>query len=82
MKLPDSHQTWGDVQERHAHFDETIIRSRKANYGFQKVPAGEKNQWVLRHFNLVARKYDFMNTLLSLGIHYLWKRTAVGLENR
>lgn len=34
-------------------------------------------EWVRRHFTSIARKYDFMNTLLSLGIHYQWKRMAV-----
>jgi demethylmenaquinone methyltransferase/2-methoxy-6-polyprenyl-1,4-benzoquinol methylase len=32
---------------------------------------------VLGHFTKVAPKYDFMNTLLSFGLHHLWKRTAV-----
>ncbi len=32
---------------------------------------------IRRYFNVVASKYDFMNTLLSLGIHHVWKRTAV-----
>jgi demethylmenaquinone methyltransferase/2-methoxy-6-polyprenyl-1,4-benzoquinol methylase len=27
----------------------------------------------------VAPKYDLMNTLLSFGLHHLWKRRAVGL---
>ncbi|MCK7515185.1 MAG: class I SAM-dependent methyltransferase [Desulfobacterales bacterium] len=31
----------------------------------------------VRHFNSVAHVYDFMNTLLSFGIHHAWKR-AVG----
>lgn len=37
----------------------------------------EKVRQVFRHFNTVAAKYDLMNTLLSLGIHHLWKRAAV-----
>ncbi|MCP4693058.1 MAG: bifunctional demethylmenaquinone methyltransferase/2-methoxy-6-polyprenyl-1,4-benzoquinol methylase UbiE [Desulfobacterales bacterium] len=37
----------------------------------------EKVKSVGRHFDSVARRYDFMNTLLSLGIHHLWKRTAI-----
>ena len=45
--------------------------------GFERIPEGEKTRRVLRHFNAVAAKYDLMNTLLSLGIHHLWKRTAV-----
>ena len=37
-----------------------------ADFGFRKVPADQKAKYVLRHFNSIARKYDFMNTLLSL----------------
>jgi demethylmenaquinone methyltransferase/2-methoxy-6-polyprenyl-1,4-benzoquinol methylase len=39
----------------------------------------EKVRWVRRHFNAVAPKYDFMNTLLSFGIHHVWKRIAVNM---
>jgi demethylmenaquinone methyltransferase / 2-methoxy-6-polyprenyl-1,4-benzoquinol methylase len=46
-------------------------------FGFQQIPEEEKVGRTMRHFNTVARKYDFMNTLLSFGIHYLWKRTAI-----
>jgi demethylmenaquinone methyltransferase/2-methoxy-6-polyprenyl-1,4-benzoquinol methylase len=47
------------------------------HFGYQRIPEKEKIGWVLRHFNTVAGKYDLMNTLLSLGIHHVWKRTAV-----
>jgi demethylmenaquinone methyltransferase/2-methoxy-6-polyprenyl-1,4-benzoquinol methylase len=47
------------------------------HFGYRLVPEGEKVKWVYRHFDTVARKYDFMNTLLSFGIHLLWKRDAV-----
>jgi demethylmenaquinone methyltransferase/2-methoxy-6-polyprenyl-1,4-benzoquinol methylase len=50
-----------------------------AQFGFRKVPEREKTRWVRNHFDSIARKYDVMNTLLSFGIHYLWKRTAVRL---
>lgn len=33
--------------------------------------------YILRHFNAIAGSYDFMNTLLSLGLHHRWKRLAV-----
>ena len=36
-------------------------------------------KWVRRHFDSIAYKYDYMNTLLSLGVHYQWKRIAVGM---
>jgi demethylmenaquinone methyltransferase / 2-methoxy-6-polyprenyl-1,4-benzoquinol methylase len=48
-----------------------------AHFGYLHVPERDKVDWVRRHFNTVAEKYDFMNTLLSFGIHYLWKHIAV-----
>lgn len=47
------------------------------DFGYLKVPEDEKAHLVRCHFNAVARNYDFMNTLLSFGTHYLWKRIAV-----
>ena len=52
-------------------------KEEMTNFGFRRVPAGEKGKFVLRHFNSIARKYDFMNTLLSFGLHHLWKSWAV-----
>jgi len=46
-------------------------------FGFRPIPAREKGRRVLRHFNSIAGKYDFMNTVLSFGFHHLWKRWAV-----
>ena len=51
----------------------------KAHFGVQEIPAQEKVKWVREHFDTIARKYDVMNTLLSFGIHYLWKRKALRL---
>ncbi|MCX5896223.1 MAG: bifunctional demethylmenaquinone methyltransferase/2-methoxy-6-polyprenyl-1,4-benzoquinol methylase UbiE [Proteobacteria bacterium] len=48
-----------------------------ASFGYQQVPAKEKVKLVQRHFDSIAAKYDFMNSLLSFGLHYLWKRTAI-----
>jgi len=47
------------------------------HFGFLSVPEREKERWVRRHFNTVAGSYDFMNSLLSFGIHHQWKRMAV-----
>ena len=47
------------------------------DFGFHKVPEKEKAARVKNHFDRLASKYDAMNTLLSFGIHYLWKRAAV-----
>lgn len=53
--------------------------SDMTHFGFRQVPETEKVSWVVRHFNTVADKYDFMNTLLSFGIHHLWKRTSINM---
>ena len=49
----------------------------RAQFGYLSLPAEEKVRWVDRHFNVVAPKYDLMNSLLSFGLHHAWKRTAV-----
>jgi demethylmenaquinone methyltransferase / 2-methoxy-6-polyprenyl-1,4-benzoquinol methylase len=54
------------------HEDEDLV-----DFGFHKVPEKEKAERVKRHFDHLARNYDAMNTLMSFGIHYLWKRAAV-----
>ena len=49
---------------------------KTVSFGYRKVPETEKIRYVIRHFDTVAERYDFMNTVLSFGIHYLWKRAA------
>lgn len=39
----------------------------------------QKTSEVKGHFDRVASRYDLMNTILSFGLHHLWKRRAVGL---
>jgi len=39
----------------------------------------QKTSAVKRHFDRVASRYDLMNTILSFGLHHLWKRRAVSL---
>lgn len=62
---------------RQEQMEDSSTQSQTADFGFLKVPEREKVEWVRRHFNTVACRYDFMNTLLSLGAHYIWKRIAV-----
>jgi len=45
--------------------------------GYRKVPTNEKEKIVQQHFTAIARRYDLMNSILSLGLHRLWKRIAV-----
>ncbi|KAF1685260.1 bifunctional demethylmenaquinone methyltransferase/2-methoxy-6-polyprenyl-1,4-benzoquinol methylase UbiE [Pseudoxanthomonas broegbernensis] len=49
-------------------------RSGTTHFGFRDVPAGEKQKLVGQVFTSVARRYDLMNDLMSLGIHRAWKR--------
>ena len=48
------------------------------HFGFRDVPVAEKKKLVGQVFSSVARQYDLMNDLMSLGIHRLWKRYFVG----
>jgi demethylmenaquinone methyltransferase/2-methoxy-6-polyprenyl-1,4-benzoquinol methylase len=47
------------------------------HFGFREVPVAEKRKLVGQVFSSVARRYDLMNDLMSLGIHRLWKRYFV-----
>ena len=68
---------WFDARMRRAQLDREVDRTKVARFGYRQMPTADKVDWVRRHFNRVAPRYDFMNTLLSFGIHYAWKRTAV-----
>lgn len=37
----------------------------------------EKEQYVHHVFETIADRYDFMNTLLSFGVHKVWRKTAM-----
>ncbi|MCP5149347.1 MAG: bifunctional demethylmenaquinone methyltransferase/2-methoxy-6-polyprenyl-1,4-benzoquinol methylase UbiE [Ectothiorhodospiraceae bacterium] len=50
-----------------------------AAFGYREVPTGEKARLVREVFDSVAGRYDVMNDLMSLGIHRVWKRFAVGV---
>jgi demethylmenaquinone methyltransferase/2-methoxy-6-polyprenyl-1,4-benzoquinol methylase len=68
---------WLDKNERQKMFDAHVDASGTAYFGFNKQRATEKVRTVLAHFNRVAPKYDFMNSVLSFGIHHAWKRSAI-----
>jgi demethylmenaquinone methyltransferase/2-methoxy-6-polyprenyl-1,4-benzoquinol methylase len=50
---------------------------KTTDFGYQKVPEGEKSQRVAGVFDSVAPRYDLMNDLMSAGLHRLWKRFTV-----
>ncbi len=47
------------------------------DFGFQPVPLAAKKPMVRAVFDKVARKYDVMNDLMSLGVHRVWKKLFV-----
>ena len=53
----------------------------KTHFGFETVDETEKAKKVAGVFTSVASKYDIMNDLMSVGLHRIWKRFAVGLAN-
>ncbi len=52
---------------------------KATHFGYQAVPEDEKAGLVRGVFDSVAARYDLMNDVMSLGVHRLWKRFAVGL---
>ena len=48
------------------------------HFGYREVPVAEKKKLVGEVFSSVARNYDLMNDLMSLGVHRVWKRYFVG----
>jgi len=78
--MTPSRKTWLDDNQRRrqiAPAGPDPTGADEAFFGFERVQAREKAERVLKHFNSVADVYDFMNTLLSFGIHHAWKRAGV-----
>lgn len=53
------------------------MNDRDTDFGYERVPAQEKKPRVEKVFSSVARRYDLMNDLMSVGLHRLWKRFAI-----
>ena len=49
------------------------------DFGYERVPPGDKARRVGAVFSSVAGRYDLMNDLMSLGVHRLWKRFVIDL---
>ncbi len=54
--------------------------NKTTHFGFSTVAETEKAQRVAEVFTSVAGKYDVMNDLMSLGLHRLWKRSAIQIS--
>src|SRR5512136_1115472 len=47
------------------------------SFGYRTVGAEEKRRLVHDQFTPIAATYDRADAVLSLGLHFLWKRAAV-----
>ena len=70
---------WLEEKKRQTQINNDPKSADEAYFGYERINPVDKTDRILQHFSSVARHYDFMNTLLSFGIHYAWKRTAVRL---
>ncbi|WP_114389342.1 bifunctional demethylmenaquinone methyltransferase/2-methoxy-6-polyprenyl-1,4-benzoquinol methylase UbiE [Notoacmeibacter marinus] len=55
----------------------TAAGGMETSYGFQRVGEDEKQAKVDTVFHTVARRYDLMNDLMSMGMHRAWKSAMV-----
>jgi demethylmenaquinone methyltransferase / 2-methoxy-6-polyprenyl-1,4-benzoquinol methylase len=51
------------------------------HFGFKDVPLGDKQTLVNDVFHSVARRYDLMNDLMSVGLHRVWKDLMINALN-
>jgi demethylmenaquinone methyltransferase / 2-methoxy-6-polyprenyl-1,4-benzoquinol methylase len=54
---------------------------QQADFGYRRVPIGEKQELVSGVFRSVASRYDLMNDLMSFGLHRAWKDALVTAIN-
>jgi demethylmenaquinone methyltransferase / 2-methoxy-6-polyprenyl-1,4-benzoquinol methylase len=55
--------------------------AQTAHFGSRQVPLDDKQALVDDVFHSVARRYDLMNDLMSLGLHRAWKDTLATAVN-
>ncbi len=70
---------WFKSTQREEVLDQHVHQTGQARFGLKSYAEEEKAAAVRRHFDRVAPKYDFMNSLLSFGIQRAWKRAAIRL---
>ncbi|KAK2501955.1 hypothetical protein MC885_009566 [Smutsia gigantea] len=70
--LPRLRSSWPRVPLGARHLSQEK-RTTETHFGFETVPEKEKGGKVYQVFESVAKKYDVMNDMMSLGIHRIWK---------
>ena len=53
----------------------------ETSYGFRQVDKGEKQALVNDVFHKVAKRYDIMNDVMSVGLHRAWKDAMIAALN-
>ena len=53
------------------------MENNKTHFGFKEVERDQKSNLVKNIFSNVAKKYDLMNDLMSVGTHRLWKNNMI-----
>ncbi|USQ13877.1 bifunctional demethylmenaquinone methyltransferase/2-methoxy-6-polyprenyl-1,4-benzoquinol methylase UbiE [Legionella lytica] len=56
-------------------------QKKTTHFGYTSVGWDDKEKKVAEVFHSVAKNYDMMNDLMSLGIHHLWKRYTIELSH-
>ena len=54
-----------------------ILGHGRHHFGSRQVPLADKQALVDDVFHSVARRYDLMNDLMSLGLHRAWKDALI-----
>jgi len=57
------------------------MAASETDFGYRRVPLGDKQGLVDDVFHSVARRYDLMNDLMSGGLHRAWKDALVTAVN-
>ena len=67
----------GKAQETPAPETGETVETAETDFGYRRVPEGDKAGLVRDVFSSVAGSYDLMNDLMSLGVHRLWKGAMI-----
>lgn len=52
-------------------------QEKQTHFGYQTVNESEKQARVAQVFHSVAKKYDIMNDVMSMGLHRVWKHFTI-----